>query len=106
MNQKPFTIPKKLVYAVWKRVKASKGGPGIDGITIEQYESNLGNNLYKLWNRMSSGTYLRPPVKQVRIPKDRGVRILGVPTVEDRIAQTVVRLQLEPELESLFLDES
>lgn len=106
MNQKPFTIPKKLVYTAWKRVQASKGGPGIDGITIEQYESNLGNNLYKLWNRMSSGSYFPPPVKQVEIPKDRGVRILGVPTVEDRIAQTVVRLQVEPELEYLFLNES
>lgn len=106
MNQKPFAIPKKLVYAAWKRVRAAKGGPGVDGITLEQYEKNLGKNLYKLWNRMSSGTYFPPPVKQVAIPKDRGVRILGVPTVEDRVAQTVVRLQLEPELEKLFLNES
>ena len=107
MNHKPFEIPKRLVWEAWKKVKSSKGGPGIDGVSLENYEEHLSGNLYKLWNRMSSGSYFPKPVKQVDIPKALGgTRSLNVPTVEDRIAQTVVRLQLEPSLEKLFHTDS
>ena len=105
-DNKPFNIPKKLVWNAWHRVKAKSGSLGIDGIKIEKYEEGLKENLYKLWNRMSSGTYFPKPVKQVAIPKGKGVRLLGVPTVEDRIAQVTVLLQMESELESTFYDES
>ena len=105
-DNKPFNIPKKLVWNAWHRVKAKSGSPGIDGMTIEKYEEGLKENLYKLWNRMSSGTYFPKPVKQVAIPKGKGVRLLGVPTVEDRIAQVTVLLQMESELEYTFYDES
>ena len=88
-------------------VKANKGAPGIDEKTITEFEADLKNNLYKLWNRMSSGSYFPKPVKGVQIPKkDGGVRLLGVPTVEDRIAQMVARLNLEPLLEPIFYEDS
>jgi group II intron reverse transcriptase/maturase len=88
-------------------VKANAGGAGVDGESIEKFESNLENNLYKLWNRMSSGSYLPPPVRAVPIPKkDGGKRILGVPTVADRVAQSVVRAVIEPTLEAVFLPDS
>jgi retron-type reverse transcriptase len=79
---KPFEISKRVVWEAYLRVKANKGAPGVDGVTIEQYEQNLKNNLFKLWNRLSSGSYFPPPVKAVEIPKagGKGVRILGVPT--------------------------
>ena len=88
---KPFEISKRVVWEAYLRVKANKGAAGVDGCTIEQYEQDLKNNLFKLWNRMSSGSYFPPPVKAVAIPKagGKGVRVLGVPTVDDRIAQTV-----------------
>src|SRR5712691_4206281 len=101
---KPFKIPKRDVWEAFKRVKANQGAAGVDGQSIAEFEANLKGNLYKLWNRMSSGSYFPPPVRAVEIPKagGRGVRVLGVPTVADRIAQTVVRLYLEPELEPHF----
>ena len=104
---KPFDIPKKLVAAAFRAVKNSAGGAGIDKETIGQFESQLKDNLYKIWNRMSSGTYFPPPVKAVAIPKKSGgERILGVPTVSDRVAQMVVKLVLEPVLEPVFLPDS
>ena len=81
---KPFHIPKKLVWEAYLRVKASGGGPGVDGQTVEAFEANLKDNLYRIWNRMSSGSYFPPPVKLVVIPKSDGrERRLGVPTVAD-----------------------
>ncbi len=99
---KPFEIPKRLVYNAWKRVAANKGAPGVDRESIQAYKKNLGGNLYKLWNRMSSGSYHPKPVKQVLIPKGDGFRSLGVPTVADRTAQMAVKMVLEPRLEKIF----
>lgn len=91
------------MWEAWKRIKANGGAGGVDGVSIEQYESNLGKNLYKLWNRLSSGSYFPAAVKRVDIPKlDGSLRPLGIPTVEDRIAQMVVKQLLEPELERVF----
>ncbi len=78
---KPFEIPKQLIYDAWKRVAANKGSPGVDQESIKSYQSNLGGNLYKLWNRMSSGCYHPQAVRQVLIPKGDGFRSLGIPTV-------------------------
>jgi RNA-directed DNA polymerase len=104
---KPFEISKRVVWEAYLRVKANKGAAGIDGQTIEQYEQNLKNNLFKLWNRLSSGSYFPPPVKAVAIPKaSGGSRILGVPTVDDRIAQTVAAMYLEREVEPIFHPDS
>ena len=107
-EDKPFAIPKQLVWEAWKRVKANKGAAGVDGQSVEEFEADLRNNLYKIWNRMSSGTYFPPPVRAVEIPKPHGggTRVLGVPTVADRIAQTVVALQLLPRMESIFHGDS
>ena len=89
---KPFSIDKQLVYEAYKAVRANAGAAGVDGQTIEQFEAELGDNLYKLWNRMSSGSYFPPPVRAVAIPKKSGgQRLLGVPTVADRVAQMVVK---------------
>ena len=103
-EDKSFQIPKQLVWEAYRRVKAKKGAAGADGQSIADFEEDLRNNLYKIWNRMSSGTYFPPPVKAVEIPKPHGggTRILGVPTVADRIAQTVVALRLEARTESIF----
>lgn len=104
---KSFDIPKKLVWEAYLRVKANGGGAGVDGQTVEMFEKDLKNNLYRIWNRMSSGAYFPPPVLRVAIPKrDGGVRNLGVPTVSDRIAQTVVKLVLEPTVERQFHPDS
>ena len=104
---KPFDISKRLVWRAWKQVKANKGAAGVDGVSIEEFEADLKDNLYKIWNRMSSGTYFPPPVRAVEIPKaDGGTRVLGVPTVGDRVAQTVAALTLEPRTESIFHDDS
>jgi RNA-directed DNA polymerase len=105
---KPFVISKRLVWEAWLRVKANDGAAGVDEESIQTFEANLEGNLYKLWNRMSSGSYMPPPVRAVEIPKKdgRGVRTLGVPTVADRVAQTVVRLVLEPEVEPVFHPDS
>lgn len=104
---KPFEIPKQMVWEAYQRVKANKGAAGVDGQSVEQFEQDLVNNLYRLWNRMSSGSYFPPPVKAVEIPKaSGGVRILGVPTVADRIAQTVVAMYLERLVEPIFHPDS
>lgn len=104
---KPFAIPKRWVWEAYKRVKANGGAAGVDEQSIEAFEENLRDNLYKLWNRMSSGSYFPPPVKRVEIPKaDGGKRPLGVPTVADRIAQAVVKRVLEPEVEKHFHPDS
>jgi len=101
---KPFVISKEVVWEAYQRVKANKGAAGVDGESIAEFEQDLKDNLYQLWNRMSSGCYFPPPVRMVEIPKrdGRGVRVLGVPTVADRIAQTVVKMYLEPVVEPLF----
>jgi RNA-directed DNA polymerase len=101
---KPFCIPKRAVWEAYKRVRANHGAAGVDGQTIAQFEEDLKGNLYKLWNRMSSGSYLAPPVRRVEIPKDNGggVRLLGIPNVADRVAQTVVKDYLEPILDACF----
>src|ERR1700730_1187238 len=104
-KDKPFAISKWVVWEAYQRVKANNGAAGVDGESIEEFEQNLKGNLYKLWNRLSSGSYFPAPVRAVEIPKKHGqggVRILGVPTVADRIAQTVARLYLEPKVEPLF----
>ena len=105
---KSFSIDKRVVWDAWKQVRANQGAAGVDEESVAQFERNLSGNLYKLWNRMSSGTYMPPPVKAVQIPKKdgRGVRTLGVPTVADRVAQTVVKLYLEPEVEPVFHEDS
>jgi RNA-directed DNA polymerase len=104
---KPFEISKHVVWEAYKRVKANKGAAGVDDESISALEENLKDNLYKVWNRMSSGSYFPPPVKVVEIPKkDGGKRILGVPTVADRIAQMVAKMYLEPKVEPYFLTDS
>jgi group II intron reverse transcriptase/maturase len=96
-----------LVFDAWKQVKANRGSAGIDEQGIAEFEKDLSGNLYKLWNRMVSGSYLPPPVKEVDIPKKSGgVRILGIPTVADRVAQTAVKRYLEPFLEPHFDEDS
>jgi RNA-directed DNA polymerase len=106
-TNKPFMIEKWRVYEAYKAVKSNKGAAGVDGQTIEQFEADLKGNLYKIWNRMSSGTYFPPPVCAVSIPKKSGgERILGVPTVGDRIAQMVVKQLIEPDLDPIFLPDS
>jgi RNA-directed DNA polymerase len=100
---KPFCISKRAVWEAWERVKANKGAAGIDAESIQNFERKLMDNLYRIWNRMSSGSYLPPPVRTVAIPKaGGGERKLGIPTVSDRVAQMVVKRQLEPALEPLF----
>ena len=107
-QDRPFDISKWVVWEAYQRVKANKGAAGVDEQSIAEFERDLKGNLFKLWNRLSSGSYFPPPVKAVEIPKSggRGVRILGVPTVADRIAQTVVRLYLEPKVEPIFHPDS
>jgi RNA-directed DNA polymerase len=104
---KPFDIPKREVWEAFKKVKANQGAAGVDGQSIRDFEAGLPDNLYKLWNRMSSGSYFPPPVRRVDIPKDEGrTRPLGIPTVGDRIAQEVVRRYLEPILDPIFHEDS
>ncbi len=105
---KPFDISKREVQDAWEKVKANKGAPGVDKQTLGEFESDLKNNLYRIWNRMSSGSYFPPPVKAVEIPKPHGsgTRILGVPCVADRIAQTVVAARLEKAVEPVFHPDS
>lgn len=101
---KPFGISKRQVWEAYKRVKANQGAAGVDGQSITAFEEDLENNLYKLWNRLASGSYFPPPVRRVEIPKGNGggTRPLGIPTVSDRVAQAVVKAYLEPELEKVF----
>ncbi|MBF0441267.1 MAG: group II intron reverse transcriptase/maturase [Oligoflexales bacterium] len=104
---KPFDIPRQLFRDAWRLVKANKGSAGVDGQSIEDFEMHINGNLYKIWNRMSSGTYFPPPVKGVEIPKKSGgARLLGVPSISDRLAQTVVKLYFEPIVEKIFLEDS
>ena len=107
LQDRSFVISKQLVWEAYEKVKANKGTAGVDEQSLAQFEADLKGNLYKIWNRMSSGTYFPPPVKAVVIPKPQGgTRTLGVPTVADRVAQTVVALTLEPRVESIFHDDS
>ena len=105
---KPFEISKAEVWQAWEKVKDNKGAPGVDGCSIEDFEADLKNNLYKIWNRMSSGSYFPPPVRAVEIPKPHGggTRMLGVPCVSDRVAQTVVARRLEGKVEAIFHSDS
>jgi RNA-directed DNA polymerase len=105
---KPFDIDKGVVMEAYRRVVAKKGAPGVDGVSVADFERDVKNNLYKIWNRLSSGSYFPPPVRAVEIPKPHGggMRVLGVPTVADRVAQTVVRLYLEPLVEPVFHPDS
>src|ERR1700752_4404007 len=102
---KPFDIPKREVWEAFKKVKANHGAAGVDGQTVADFEADLSNNLYKPWNRMSSGSYFPPPVRRVGSPKGESATEtgqLGIPTVADRIAQEVVKRYLEPILEPIF----
>jgi group II intron reverse transcriptase/maturase len=100
---KPFKIPKRLVWEAYQRVRANRGAAGVDGVSLAAFEKDLKGNLYKVWNRMSSGSYLPPPVRLVEIPKDNGAtRPLGIPTIADRVAQTVAKMALEPLVEPYF----
>lgn len=106
-STKPYVIAKSLVWKAYQQVKANRGAAGIDAETLTMFEQNLSCNLYKIWNRMSSGSYFPPPVKQVEIPKaNGGVRKLGIPTVADRVAQTAVKLLIEPRLDQVFHPDS
>jgi RNA-directed DNA polymerase len=106
-KSKPFEISKWAVWEAYRRVKANKGAAGVDEQSLEEFERDLSGNLYKLWNRLSSGSYLPPPVRAVEIPKrSGGSRVLGVPTVADRIAQTVAAGYLEPGVEPHFHPDS
>ena len=105
---KPFVISKREVQEAWEKVRANKGAPGVDGVSVGEFESGLKSNLYKIWNRMSSGTYFPPPVKAVEIPKPHGggTRVLGVPAIADRVAQTVAARRLEAAAEPFFHPDS
>src|SRR5260363_109036 len=107
MNQaKPFDISKRMVWEAYPQVKANRGAAGVDGQSIKEFEIEEVNHLYRLWNRLASGSYFPPPVLRVEIPKAGGKRPLGVPTVSDRIAQTVVKRYLEPLVEPMFHEDS
>ena len=105
---KSFEIPKRLIVEAWKKVQANSGAPGVDAVSVAEFASDEKNNLYKLWNRMSAGSYMPSPVRAVEIPKDHGagVRTLGVPVVADRVAQTAAALLLEEKLEPIFHPDS
>jgi RNA-directed DNA polymerase len=107
-TNKPYSIDKRSVVRAYKAVKSKRGAAGVDGQTLGEFDKDLKGNLYKIWNRMSSGSYFPPPVRAVSIPKKGGdgERILGVPTVGDRIAQMVVAQYLEPILDPIFLPDS
>ena len=108
LSGKPFDISKAEVWNAWIKVKGNQGAAGVDGQSLTEFEADLKNNLYKIWNRMSSGTYSPPPVQAVEIPKSHGAgtRMLGVPTVGDRVAQTVVAAHLEKRVEPVFHPDS
>jgi RNA-directed DNA polymerase len=104
---KPFSICKQVVWEAYRRVKANRGAAGVDGQSIKDFEVDLKDNLYKIWNRMSSGSYFPPPVRAVDIPKSDGrSRRLGIPAVSDRVAQMVVKMYLEPDVEPIFHPDS
>lgn len=107
IEAKPFNITQQEVLTAYKQVKANKGTGGIDGIDLVQFEENLKGNLYKIWNRMASGSYFPKAVRGVEIPKKNGKkRLLGIPTIEDRVAQMVVRNRFEPKVEPVFMIDS
>jgi RNA-directed DNA polymerase len=106
LKGKSHDIPKRLVWDAWLKVKDNGGAAGADGITIEQFEEDLSGNLYRLWNRMSSGSYFPGPVRAVEIPKQGGIRVLGIPNVVDRVAQTAAAMALEPRVEPVFHEDS
>lgn len=104
---KPFSISKRLVMVAYQKVKSNRGSAGVDAVSMNEFDNDYRDHLYKIWNRMSSGSYIPPPVKLIEIPKKGGgLRPLGIPTIADRIAQTVVRGLLEPTLEPLFMSDS
>jgi RNA-directed DNA polymerase len=107
-KEKSFAIPRPMVWEAWRQVRANKGAPGVDEVDLEEFEADLRDNLYKSWNRMSSGSYLPPAVRAVEIPKPHGggVRTLGVPTIADRVAQTVVAMHLEERADHRFHPDS
>lgn len=107
-STKPFDISKLEVWNAWLKVKGNQGAPGVDGQSLEAFEADLAGNLYKIWNRMSSGSYFPPAVKGVEIEKQHGggTRMLGVPTVGDRVAQTVVASHLSQRVEPVFHPDS
>ena len=106
-QRKPFEIPKALVWAAYHDVRKNRGAPGCDGQTLTEFDQQRDRNLYKIWNRLCSGTYFPPPVREKRIPKDNGKeRVLGIPTVSDRIAQGAVKLFVEAKLDPIFHDDS
>jgi RNA-directed DNA polymerase len=107
MKAKPFTISKNLVFESYLKVKAKRGSGGTDGISMAEFDKDMKNRLYKIWNQMSSGSYMPPAVKLVEVPKaNGGIRPLGIPTISDRIAQGVVKAQIEGELEKIYHDDS
>lgn len=106
LKGKSHVIPKRLVWDAWQKVKANGGAAGADGVTIEQFEEDLPRNLYRLWNRMSSGSYFPGPVRAVEIPKKQGTRVLGIPNVVDRVAQAAAAMALEPDVEPSFHQDS
>jgi len=103
---KSHVIPKQLVWDAWLKVKDKGGAAGADGVSIGQFEEDLSGNLYRLWNRMSSGSYFPGPVRAVEIPKKGGTRVLGIPNVVDRVAQTAAAMALEPNVEPIFHEDS
>ena len=104
---KPFSISRRLVSMAYQKVRSNRGAGGVDEVSLDKFHEGYRDHLYRLWNRMSSGSYMPPPVKLVEIPKKGGgLRPLGIPTVADRIAQTVVRGLLEPGLEVIFHEDS
>ena len=109
LKGKSYDIPKRLLWDAWLKVKENGGAAGADGVTIEQFEENLSGNLYRLWNRMSSGSYFPGPVRAVEIPKkgkQGGIRVLGIPSVVDRVAQAAAAMALEPGVEPIFHEDS
>lgn len=106
LEGKSHVIPKQVVWEAWLKVKENGGAAGVDGVTIGQFEKRVKDNLYKLWNRMSSGSYFPGPVRAVEIPKKGGTRVLGIPNIVDRVAQTVAVMTLEPDVEKVFHEDS
>jgi RNA-directed DNA polymerase len=107
-KRRSFEISKRLIFEAWKQVRANRGAPGVDRQSITDFQSDEGDLLYKLWSRMSAGSYMPAPVRAVEIPKDHGVgvRVLGVPTTADRVAQTAVAAWLQERLEPIFHPDS
>ena len=106
-KSKPIPITKEMVRQAYRKVRSNKGSAGVDEISLKQFDENLSKNLYKLWNRLASGSYFPMPVKEVIIPKsDGGQRKLGIPSISDRVAQEVVKAYIEPRLEAVFVPNS